>query len=84
MFGGWERSLGGALDPVVNLQGRIHTCTGTGGKKHDTQLNVVHLHAVTQSIFIPFFLAFSFFPPQSHWFRMYGLLNRASHQNKNA
>lgn len=33
VFGTWENSLGGGLDPVVNLQRRIYTCRETRPKQ---------------------------------------------------
>lgn len=59
MFGTWENSLGGGLDPVVNLQRRIYTCTETRPKQ-DTNLNAAQMHvSIRQHVhfFIYFFFA---------------------------
>lgn len=69
VFGTWEGSLGGALDPVVNLQRRIYTCREMGPKQG--RLTVAQLHSVTRK-HVHFCLSFSFFFLQSRWFMYEG------------
>lgn len=82
VFGTWEGSLGGALDPVVNLQRRIYTCRETGPKQ-GTELIDAQLHAVIRK-HVHFFLSFFFFFAKPLVWDVRRLLNKAPHQNENA
>lgn len=45
VFGTWESSLGGGLDPVVNLQRRVYTCRD---RRPEKTVNIPYFNAQKQ------------------------------------
>lgn len=63
VFGTWEGSLGGALDPVVNLQRRIYTCRETGPKQGRLTVAQITFRYQKARSFLSFLFFFFFAKP---------------------